>query len=568
MKNKQLFLKILIAFCIAIQACIPFLLMSLQTIIINYAFNININALYNLAIYLLLTLLNILITTLEVFLTKRITIKNERIKNEELLKKLSKIKINILEADDGRQCVYRSLENIYVENDILKNNITIITALSQLISYFIYIGLNNYYVLLFALVMMIVGAILNIIISKKTDNFWPKYVKRMKLANYFSNILVSKDTANEKKIFDYYNYFNDKYINEHKAACNENKHHGLRRFSLELIQELASLFFTFGTCLIMFQLTLSNRLSISVFISIFLALIPIYSLILTTCSSFFSLSINKKKTKEWDNFLQLEEYNYENNDHIIDNDKITISIENLYFKYPNSKNYVIKDFTYNFVTDQQYALVGENGCGKSTLVKLLLGLYPYNEGSIKINGIELNQFSRNQLNHIFSVVFQKFYSFPVTIGELLKINANIKSNIVNDVLKKLNLYALIEKLPEKFNTSLSLEEDGKNFSGGELQKLAIARAILKNSPFIILDEPNSALDPISESETYKLYHESFKQKCSILITHRLGATKAIENILVMKDGKIMASGSHNYLMKNCDYYNKMYSLQKEMYING
>ena len=566
MKKRQYFF-ISILFCIIIQAFIPFFLISLQTIIINYAFNKDVNAIYNLIMYLGLSLINIILTTLSFFLIKRITIKNERVKDEELLKKLSKIKINILEDADERQSIYRSLDNIYVKNDILNDNISIISALSQLISYLIYIGINNYYILIFTLVMMILGVILNFILSKKTENFWPKYVKRMKLANYFSNILVAKETANEKKIFDYYNYFNDKYIVEQKGACKENKQHGLRRFFLEFFQELASLFFTFGSCFVMFQLALNSKISLSLFISIFLSLPTIYSLILTISSSFLSLSLNKKKYKEWNKFLELEEYDYNNENYMINKNKITINIENLSFKYPNSKNYIIKDFTYNFVTDKHYALVGENGCGKSTLVKLLLGLYSYNEGSIKINGIELNQLSRNQLNNIFSVVFQKFYSFPITIDELLKLNANIEQDTVNDVLKKLDMYKVIEKLPDKFNTSLSLEENGKNFSGGELQKLSIARAILKNSPIVILDEPNSALDPISESETYKLYHESFKQKCSVLITHRLGATKSIENILVMKGGKVLASGNHNYLMENCEYYSTMYNLQKEMYIN-
>ncbi len=568
MKKKLLFLNILIIFCIGIQVCIPFLLMTLQTSIINYAFNIDIKAIYNLFVYLGLSLINIIVLILQNYLIKKISIYNKRVKDEEILEKLSKIKINIIEDSDGRQSIYKALDSIYVKNDILTDNINIISALGQLISYLLYIGLKNYYVLLSTLGMMIIGTILNIIISKKTENFWPKYIKRMKLANYFSSVLVSKDTANEKKIFNYYNYFNDKYINEQKEACNDNKKHGLKRFYLEFLQELVSLLFTFSSCIVMFYLVLNNNFSVSLFISIFLSLSTIYTLILTICSTCFSLSINRKKYKEWNNFLELEEYRYDYQKNINENDKITISVRNLYFKYPNSKDYVIKDFSYDFESDKQYALIGENGCGKSTLVKLLLGLYSYDEGSIKINDVELKEFSRNELNDIFSVVFQKFYSFPMTIKELLKLDVDINQNRVNEVLDKLNIFEVIDKLPNKFNTSLSLEENGKNFSGGELQKLSIARAILKDSPFVILDEPNSALDPISEYETYKLYQDSFKEKSSILITHRLGATRSIENILVMKNGNIISSGSHDYLMKHCDYYNRMYSLQREMYING
>ena len=216
---------------------------------------------------------------------------------------------------------------------------------------------------------------------------------------------------------------------------------------------------------------------------------------------------------------------------------------------------------------ENIAIVGENGAGKTTAVKLLCGLYCPTSGEILINGKSSRDFSNDSYFKLFSAVFQDYYFMPMTIAE------NICT--ASDYDRK-KLFAAFDKagISEKIN-SLSLKEktymikdvykDAADFSGGEKQKLLLAKAIYKNAPVLILDEPTAALDPIAENELYLKYNEMTSGKISFFISHRLSSTRFCDRILLVKDGKIAESGTHEELMALKGLYYRMYQVQSYYY---
>ncbi|KMJ56904.1 hypothetical protein AB685_19485 [Bacillus sp. LL01] len=249
--------------------------------------------------------------------------------------------------------------------------------------------------------------------------------------------------------------------------------------------------------------------------------------------------------------------------------KTGISIENISFKYPGTDKNVLHNINLNIKSGEKVAIVGSNGSGKTTLIKCLLGLYIPQKGSIKFDNIDFNRFKQEDVQKNISVIFQDFMRYAysikdnITFGNLEEAN---NSKLLDDTLLKSGLSPLINKLNNGVDTYLGkMLYDGVDLSGGQWQKLAIARAIFSNSPIMILDEPTSALDPKSELEIYRFFNKITQDKTTIFISHRMAAAKMADRIIVMKDGKIIEQGTHNELINNCKTYYEMFHSQARWY---
>ncbi len=246
-----------------------------------------------------------------------------------------------------------------------------------------------------------------------------------------------------------------------------------------------------------------------------------------------------------------------------------IELRNLYYKYPGTEEYTIKGINLHIKKGEKLALVGVNGAGKTTLVKLICGLYTPTKGEIYINGKNSREYNRDEYYTLFSVVFQDTHLLPKSIEE--NISLQKKENIDEEKLSKvLYISGLMEKIKSLLRgkeTLLmkSIYEDAIDLSGGELQKLMLARALYKNGPIIILDEPTAALDPIAENEIYQRYNELTKERTSIFISHRLASTRFCDRIVFLDEGQIREYGSHNELMSKNGKYNEMYTMQSYYY---
>ncbi|MDD6036224.1 MAG: ABC transporter ATP-binding protein [Lachnospiraceae bacterium] len=249
-----------------------------------------------------------------------------------------------------------------------------------------------------------------------------------------------------------------------------------------------------------------------------------------------------------------------------------IEFRDVCFRYPGEEKDTLSHISFTIKPEERIALVGNNGAGKTTLVKLLCGLYQPDSGQILINGEDIAGYRISEYQKLLSVVFQdvSLLSFTVEMNVSGAMPGEADKERVKEVLQAVALWEKVEKLPNGTETYVTqdLDENGVQFSGGETQRLLLARAMYRNGKILILDEPTSALDPIAESRIYEEYNSMTKEKTALFISHRLASTKFCDRILFLSEGRITESGSHEELMKKQGVYKELFDIQSHYYKEG
>ncbi len=249
-----------------------------------------------------------------------------------------------------------------------------------------------------------------------------------------------------------------------------------------------------------------------------------------------------------------------------------IEFRDVCFRYPGENTDTLSHISFTIRAEEKIALVGNNGAGKTTLVKLLCGLYEPTSGGIYINGENISKFHTVEYQKLLSVVFQdaSLLSFTVAMNVSGQLPGAVDKEKVKNALQAVDLWEKVEKLPQGMETYITqdLDEGGVQFSGGETQKLLVARAMNRNAPILILDEPTSALDPIAESKLYEEYNHMTMEKTSVFISHRLASTKFCDRILLLNNGTIAEEGSHEALMEQNGLYRELFDIQSHYYKEG
>lgn len=401
-------------------------------------------------------------------------------------------------------------------------------------------------------------------------------IKEKGVKNARSNVFVkfdyyyslSKDLTAAKDIrlygfTDYFLYAVAGLIKELEKITSKYMHQSVKvggtRALLNLIRELVA--YAYLTYLV-FQ----NRLSVSDFIFYF-GIITGFSNWITNavflysnlerccndCAAFREFVESKEESREKPNagFEKID----------------SIEFKNVSFTYPSAEKPTIKNMSFKVNEGENIAIVGENGAGKTTAIKLLCGLYYPTEGDILVNGKSSKDFSSDSYFDLFSAVFQDYEFLPMTVAENICAKSDYDSEKLYSALEQSGIADKIYSLDKKENSFMvkDVYKDAVDFSGGEKQKLLLAKAIYKDAPVLILDEPTAALDPIAENELYLKYNELTKGKLSFFISHRLSSTRFCDRILFIKDGKIAEEGTHEELMALKGSYYKMYQLQSYYY---
>ncbi|MSA99605.1 ATP-binding cassette domain-containing protein [Finegoldia sp. BIOML-A3] len=248
--------------------------------------------------------------------------------------------------------------------------------------------------------------------------------------------------------------------------------------------------------------------------------------------------------------------------------KYGVEFKNVSFKYPGTDNWVLKNINLKFDLGKKLAIVGQNGCGKTTFVKLLIRFYDVTEGEILLNGINIKKYRYDEYLKIFSVVFQDFNLFAYPLAQNVASGMDYDEEKVVQSLKDVGMYDDVQKWDKGIQTYLykDIDENGISVSKGQEQKIAIARALYQDSPFLILDEPTASLDPISEAEIYEKLGEIIKDRTAIFISHRLSSCKFSDKIIVFDKGEIAETGDHDSLISKNGMYKKLWDAQAEFYV--
>ena len=245
-----------------------------------------------------------------------------------------------------------------------------------------------------------------------------------------------------------------------------------------------------------------------------------------------------------------------------------VEFKDVSFKYPGTEAWALRHVSLKFKIGQKLAIVGENGSGKTTFIKLLCRLYDPTEGEISLNGVNIKKYDYDEYMSVFSVVFQDFRLFSFRLGEVVASSRDYDSERVRDSLIKANFGDRLRTLPDGVDTYLykNFSDRGVEISGGEAQKIALARALYRDAPFILLDEPTAALDPVSEYEVYSNFNRTSGSATAVYISHRLASCRFCDKIAVFDGGRIVQSGTHEELYREGGKYRHLWDRQAEYYV--
>lgn len=288
-------------------------------------------------------------------------------------------------------------------------------------------------------------------------------------------------------------------------------------------------------------------------------------------TKFTSLTYLSNYVEDYKHYIELSRPRHEEASlHIEDKNFKRHEIEfcDVSFKYPDTERFVLRHINIKINAGERLSVVGYNGAGKSTFIKLICRLYIPTEGKILYNGIDIQTIDYDEYRNLISVVFQDYKLFSMTVGENVVLNKAVDKAKLDISIEKSGLSQKIDTLPQGYDTQIGrqFDENGIEFSGGEGQKLACARAYYKDSPIIILDEPTASLDPVAESRLYERFNSIIEGKTSIYISHRLASVKFCDKVAVFADGEIAEYGTHESLMQKHGIYAEMFTKQSEYYV--
>ena len=285
--------------------------------------------------------------------------------------------------------------------------------------------------------------------------------------------------------------------------------------------------------------------------------------------TFVQMEVQSKYLSFFYDYMQIENKRYDGTipTEKRDDNVFEIEIRDVSFKYDNSETWALRHVNQKITLGTKNAVVGKNGAGKTTFIKLLCRLYEPTEGQILLNGVDIRYYDYKDYAKLFSIVFQDFNLFSFPLGENVASGAAYDRQRVLECLDKAGFTDRLNRLEKGLETNLYQysDENGVEISGGEAQKLAIARALYKDAPFVILDEPTSALDPVAEFEIYQNFDNMVKDKTSIYISHRMSSCRFCDNIIVFDEGQVVEQGSHDKLMTSGGLYSQLWNAQAQYY---
>lgn len=426
--------------------------------------------------------------------------------------------------------------------------------------------------LIFSGISVIVSFLCGNMINKYQYQLRDEETKDKRIMQYVKRVFYEKKYASEIRLYNIRNLLFDKHM-----ESTENLYAINRRLYKKIIfyKALQGAILFGVTCLCTYlYVTVVIKTTGASKIGVYIALVGSIDYlswrIKETIKTFIDAGKNCVYMNNLEDFLTMDTETVESGKRMVEDELGDIDISHLSFTYVGADVPVINDLSLHIKKGERIALVGENGAGKTTLIKLLMGLYPVAEGSIKIDGVDIQEYDKKNYHGHFGTVFQdlQIFALPLSHNVLMKEPENeAERQLVVDSLIKAQFGDTLKELPNGIDTILTKEFDDNGFvcSGGQAQKIAIARVFAKNPDIVILDEPSSALDPIAEYNMYNNMMQAADGKTVFFISHRLSSARIADRIFFLENGHIVESGTHDELMAQNGQYAKMFRLQAKNY---
>lgn len=404
-------------------------------------------------------------------------------------------------------------------------------------------------------------------IYDEMDSYWEKEHSYLVLGDMLKN----REYVRENTLFGAAEYLIKTYQERMHGRNQEFERFYFKNLRHHFWQQNIARLSQLVNALLLLVIYLQGSLEVGQLVSMTLALFTTLGAALEGCGSVFkSIGYQAKFYEYYDRYFALSEDQYGEIDEVPQ--QASVEFCDVSFTYPGSDRQVLSHLSFSIKPGERVAIVGKNGEGKTTMIKLLLGLYQPDQGVIRVGGVPLASYSREARERLFSPVFQDFTKYDITLQENVGVG-DIRSlhneERLEAAMRKAKIDRLAERLSDGIQTLLGRNfAGGVDLSGGQWQRVAIARAFMGDKPVLILDEPTSQLDPMAESEIYSDFAAMVEGKTAIFITHRLGATTITDRILVLEQGKITQDGTHADLLQQPGLYAEMFEAQKQWYIQS
>jgi len=488
-----------------------------------------------------------------------------------IMNKLKKTEYACFEDPKTHNLIERMSNN---PHQTVSNCFNSVTGL--LMPFFAIIGLVIYFYTispLFTLAFGLVGILNCFLVALETKKYYQMQDRRSQEKRkmvYFHDLLINKQSLSELRVLGGAQYIVQRWKSYLNAFLKEYVSIVLKSLGLQLICAVMFLGLSAFMLFYVANLVLGGYETVGLFIAVLTGLVGLNRLVSSLAEGYNSFVSSNLSFRYFKDFLALPETDGFTGNNQPEN--VEIRFEDVCFKYPGTEREILSGVSFTLKQHERISIVGENGAGKSTIIKLLCGLYKPTSGKIYIGGKELDSLDPIAARKMFSVVFQDFGQYSLTLRENIALAnlENISSDVsINDALK----LAMGEELATKSELGIDvplgkLKETGIDLSGGQWQRISIARAFFANSEFVILDEPTAALDPLAECKMYETFMSVLKNKGSITISHRLASAKLSDRILVISNGVISEQGTHNELMNLNGIYSEMFSMQAGWYTEG
>lgn len=391
---------------------------------------------------------------------------------------------------------------------------------------------------------------------------------------YLEDVMFRREYALERRLFSYLDYIYNQWKNTYSKVITNIEKGRLKAFLQTSSGTIAVDGFVFISALALTRQLFVGLITIGFFLSVIRALYDFNDMVINQLSEpIRKIGETRGGLLDLNRFYSLNTIELSVNKDYVSQERrerfTALTVKDLWFKYPNTDEFILKGLNMRLESGKHYAMVGVNGAGKSTLIKLLLGLYTANSGLVLYNDRDVSAMTSEELTSYYAVIFQDYAKYCLVLQENIGIG-NLKE-IHNDgkilkVIRQAGLDSFLNGLPAGLQTPIGkVLDSGYDLSEGEWQRLAFARAMMRQDALLVLDEPTSALDPIAESQLYNRFADLLSGRSALFISHRLASTKLAHEILVLDDGVITEQGTHQSLMEMGGLYARMYESQKKWY---